>query len=138
GLIGTHRIVLTDDITLSYSGTQITFVLAAAAAIVFGVVAFRHMNDRPGVSLFAEVTGNTAPDADYPGSGVFIALEGGEGAGKSTQAERLADRLTVDGYEVLLTREPGDSEVGSALRRILLDPATGEISPRTEALLYAA
>src|SRR5699024_8923327 len=94
GLIGTHRLVLTEDITLSYSGTQITFVLAAAAAIVFGVVAFRHMNDRPGVSLFAEVTGNAAPDADYPGSGVFIALEGGEGAGKSTQAERLADRVT--------------------------------------------
>jgi dTMP kinase len=72
------------------------------------------------------------------GGGVLIAFEGGEGAGKSTQARLLRDRLSSEGYDVVLTHEPGDTEVGDKLRRIVLDPATGEISHRTEALLYAA
>jgi dTMP kinase len=65
-------------------------------------------------------------------------LEGGEGAGKSTQAEHLASWLRGEGYDVLLTHEPGDTEVGQKLRRIVLDPETGKISHRTEVLLYAA
>jgi dTMP kinase len=69
---------------------------------------------------------------------VFVALEGGEGVGKSTQARLLAEWLAGQGYAAVLTHEPGDTEVGAALRRIVLDPATGELSPRTEALLYAA
>lgn len=74
----------------------------------------------------------------YPNRGVFIAFEGGEGAGKSTQAERLSQRLQDRGHEVLLTREPGGTEVGNALRSILLNPETGAINGRTEALIYAA
>lgn len=74
----------------------------------------------------------------YSATGVFIALEGGEGAGKSTQAKLLEQWLTDRGHTVLLTREPGGSAVGSALRSILLDPATGDISPRTEVLVYSA
>jgi dTMP kinase len=70
--------------------------------------------------------------------GCFVALEGGEGAGKSTQARRLRTWLESEGHDVVLTHEPGDTEVGRQLRRIVLDPATGDISPRTEALLYAA
>jgi dTMP kinase len=70
--------------------------------------------------------------------GLFVALEGGEGAGKSTQSARLRDWLIEAGYEVLLTREPGGTPIGGALRAIVLDPATGDLSPRTEALLYAA
>lgn len=70
--------------------------------------------------------------------GLFIALEGGEGAGKSTQATLLQRWLTDAGYDVVLTREPGGTAVGSALRGILLDHATGDLSPRTEALVYAA
>jgi dTMP kinase len=69
---------------------------------------------------------------------MFIALEGGEGAGKSTQAKLLERWLTEAGYDVVLTREPGGTALGGALRGILLDPATGGISPRTEALVYAA
>src|SRR5690242_10611240 len=69
---------------------------------------------------------------------VFIALEGGEGAGKSTQATLLQLWLATLGHEVVLTREPGGTAVGSALRAILLDPDTGDLSPRTEALVYAA
>ncbi len=67
-----------------------------------------------------------------------MCFEGGEGAGKSTQARLLCDWLEHEGYAVLLTFEPGDTEVGRQLRRIVLDPATGELSHRTEALLYAA
>jgi dTMP kinase len=74
----------------------------------------------------------------YPESGVFIALEGGEGAGKSTQAKLLEAWLTGLGHSVLLTREPGGTPVGTALRNLLLDPATGNISARTEVLVYAA
>lgn len=70
--------------------------------------------------------------------GVFLALEGGEGAGKSTQAVLLVDWLESLGHRVLLTREPGGTEVGNILRHIVLDNSTGELSPRTEALLYAA
>ncbi len=70
--------------------------------------------------------------------GVFIALEGGEGAGKSTQARMLGDWLEKQGHRVLLTREPGGTDVGVTLRRIVLDHATGSLSPRTEALIYAA
>lgn len=71
-------------------------------------------------------------------SGLFIALEGGEGAGKSTQAGLLQQWLGGAGYHVVLTREPGGTALGAALRGILLDPATGDLSPRTEALVYAA
>jgi dTMP kinase len=74
----------------------------------------------------------------YPDTGVFIALEGGEGAGKSTQAKLLESWLVEQGRPVLLTREPGGTPVGSALRHLLLDPATGGISARTEVLVYAA
>lgn len=70
--------------------------------------------------------------------GLFIALEGGEGAGKSTQGNLLGQWLSDAGYDVVLTREPGGTAVGAALRGILLDPQTGQLSPRTEALVYAA
>ncbi len=63
--------------------------------------------------------------------GVFVALEGGEGAGKSTQARMLGDWLESLGHRVLLTREPGGTDVGGQLRRIVLDHATGALSPRT-------
>lgn len=70
--------------------------------------------------------------------GLFVCFEGGEGAGKSTQSRLLHDWLVDRGETVLLTFEPGDTSVGKELRRIVLDPATGDLSDRTEALLYAA
>jgi len=77
-------------------------------------------------------------DGTYSATGVFVCFEGGEGAGKSTQAQALAAWLTDEGYAVRLTFEPGDTPVGKQLRAIVLDPATGALSARTEALLYAA
>ncbi len=58
--------------------------------------------------------------------------------GKSTQAKLLADWLAGQGRRVLLTFEPGDTHAGAMMRRIVLDPATGDLDPRAEALLYAA
>ena len=71
-------------------------------------------------------------------TGAFVVFEGGDGVGKTTQVDRLCAWLTERGYEVVRTFEPGDTDVGAAIRRIVLDPATGEMSPRAEALLYAA
>lgn len=70
--------------------------------------------------------------------GVFIVFEGGDGVGKTTQVDLLCAWLANAGHEVLRTFEPGDTTVGAMIRRIVLDPATGEMSPRAEALLYAA
>jgi dTMP kinase len=68
----------------------------------------------------------------------FITIEGVEGAGKSTQAARLADALRRDGRNVVLTREPGGTELGRTLRRMLLDEPVIEPAPETELLLYLA
>jgi dTMP kinase len=66
-------------------------------------------------------------------AGIWIALEGGEASGKSTQARRLADSLGA-----VLTREPGGTDVGARIRAVLLDPAVAALDPRAEALLLAA
>ena len=71
-------------------------------------------------------------------SGIFVVLEGGDGAGKSTQLARLAAWLTEAGHEVVVTYEPGDTALGATLRTLLLDPASGDVSPHAEAMLYAA
>ncbi|MBI5814528.1 MAG: dTMP kinase [Nitrospinae bacterium] len=74
--------------------------------------------------------------------GVFITFEGVEGCGKSTQLTMLGKTLEARGHRVLLTREPGglpgQSPAGEAVRRILLDPATGALDPMTELLLFSA
>ncbi|ANP71489.1 Thymidylate kinase [Cryobacterium arcticum] len=74
-------------------------------------------------------------DAVTPG--LFITLEGGDGSGKSTQAQLLTDWLQAQGRTVVRTREPGGTEVGVEIREIVLHHR-GEVSPRAEALLYAA
>ncbi|KQQ65962.1 dTMP kinase [Microbacterium sp. Leaf320] len=70
-------------------------------------------------------------------SGVWITLEGGDGSGKTTQAELLGEWLSGAGRTVVRTREPGGSEVGQLIRDIVLHHR-GDIAPRAEALLYAA
>ena len=70
--------------------------------------------------------------------GRFIALEGGEGAGKSTQARLLADALRARGLEVVLTREPGGTAGAEAIRGLLLSTEGEGWGPRAEALLFAA
>lgn len=70
--------------------------------------------------------------------GRFITFEGGEGAGKSTQSQLLADRLRGRGLDVVVTREPGGSPFAERLRRLLLDPATESHAPLAEALVFYA
>lgn len=70
--------------------------------------------------------------------GVFLALEGGEGAGKSTQTRLLAIWLRDQGYDVVTTHEPGATKIGLRLRALLLDTAHTGLAPRAEALMYAA
>lgn len=71
-------------------------------------------------------------------AGLFLAFEGGEGTGKSTQVPLLAGWLRQRGHEVRTTFEPGDGALGQSIRSIVLDPANTELSDRAEALLYAA
>lgn len=71
-------------------------------------------------------------------SGLFITLEGGEGAGKTTIISLLKNRLEQLGYEVITTREPGGSKIAEKIRNVILDPDHTEMDARTEALLYAA
>jgi dTMP kinase len=68
--------------------------------------------------------------------GVFVAIEGGDGAGKSTQLRLLAEALRAAGRRVVLTRQPGGTELGGQIRELVLHG--GHVSPRAEALLYAA
>ncbi|MGC1271967.1 MAG: dTMP kinase, partial [Croceibacterium sp.] len=70
--------------------------------------------------------------------GRFITFEGGEGAGKSTQARLLAEALRARGQQVLLTREPGGTPGAEAVRSLLLDPPGAGWGARAEALLFAA
>lgn len=70
--------------------------------------------------------------------GFFITFEGGEGAGKSTQIERLARKLRAKRYDMLVTREPGGSPGAEAVRHVLLSGAAEPFGPKMEALLFAA
>src|SRR5690606_17650386 len=78
------------------------------------------------------------PAPAEPLPGLFVAFEGGEGSGKTTQARMLAIWLRDQGHDVVQTREPGATKVGMRLRAILLDAAERGLSGRAEALLYAA
>lgn len=72
------------------------------------------------------------------GTGLFVAFEGGDGAGKSTQSRLLGQWLDEQGYAVLHTREPGGTVLGREIRELLLHGEDGSVSPRAEALLFAA
>ena len=70
--------------------------------------------------------------------GLFIVVEGGDGAGKTTQLTLLNEALSARGYRVITTREPGGTEIGEKLRALVLEAGQGTIDDRTEALIFAA
>ncbi|MGE9212277.1 MULTISPECIES: dTMP kinase [Exiguobacterium] len=70
--------------------------------------------------------------------GMFITVEGPDGSGKTTQLQLLVQSLTEQGYEVVVTREPGGTKVGNSIREVLLSPQHDEMTPRVEMMLYAA
>ncbi len=148
---------------IRYASVGINFVLllAAATAIVLGMTSYRQMDDRHGVpllpDLIAALRGKPLPppprkaaararagaapggaEGAPPDRGLLLAFEGGEGAGKSTQARLLAIWLRENGYDVLATHEPGATKVGMRLRALLLDTAHTGLSPWAEAMMYAA
>jgi dTMP kinase len=139
--IGEHRIKV-HNTEVAYNGASITLLIAGLFGILIGVISYHQMKDRPNVSIWSDIAnalkGELGSITGAKTKGVFIAFEGGEGSGKSTQSKLLKEWLEEEGEEVLLSREPGGTELGVDLRRILLDHSTGDISPRAEALLYAA
>jgi len=139
--IGEHEYTF-QNTTLNYNGAQITMLLAGVIAALIGFIAYRQMKDRPTVSLWSDIVsalqGELGSITGTETKGVFIAFEGGEGTGKSTQSQLLEKWLVQEGETVVLTREPGGTTLGKDLRKILLGHETGAISPRAEALLYAA
>jgi dTMP kinase len=147
--LGSDRIVSVGNLSVTISTTRVLLFAAGAVGVLAGIGAFRQMDDKRGVPILADLWGSLrgrplgVPEL-APRRGMFIAFEGGEGSGKSTQVDLLAAALISDGWDVVVTREPGATEVGLRIRSLLLDrqaaagPAGVVLAPRAEALLYAA
>ncbi|GAA3299554.1 hypothetical protein GCM10020295_38040 [Streptomyces cinereospinus] len=140
-LIGPHRLE-NGKFVFAHGGAAFTLMLVGALLLPVAALVLAKLDDRSGVPLrqdlrHALLRGDD-PEPATAASGFFIALEGGDGAGKSTQAEALAEWIRAKGHEVVLTREPGATPVGKRLRSILLDVSSAGLSHRAEALLYAA
>jgi dTMP kinase len=134
------------------AGQNAVLLLAAVIVAYVGIKSYRNMDDRKGVPLredllaavrgeeFAPVPGAASPNgrAAPASRGLFLAFEGGEGTGKTTQARLTAIWLREQGYDVETTQEPGATKVGMRLRALLLDTAHTGMSPHAEALMYAA
>ncbi|WP_329134756.1 dTMP kinase [Streptomyces sp. NBC_01476] len=139
-LIGPHRIHR-GHFTFDHGGAEYTLMLIGALLLPVAALVLGKTDDRSGVPLrrdLREALRGGEPAVAPADSGFFIALEGGDGAGKSTQVEALAEWIRGKGHEVVVTREPGATAVGKRLRSILLDVSSAGISHRAEALLYAA
>lgn len=140
GLGGSHEVHV-GPIDAPINFTRVLLAVAGTVAVITGVVAFHRMDDKPGVPVLADLISSIrGRPLTVPGThpnGVFIAFEGGEGAGKSTQIRKIAAWLKVGGYDTVVTHEPGGTELGQSIRSLLLhrEPAP---TPRAEALLYAA
>ena len=128
--------------TVTYNGAAFTLLLAGVIGTAVGVISYHRMKDRPSISLWSDIRnafrGELGGITGATHAGIFISFEGGEGSGKSTQTKLLGEYLESIGETVVLTREPGGSPIGVQLRQILLANETGVISPRAEALMYAA
>lgn len=141
GLIGPHRME-NGRFVFAHGGAAFTLMLVGALLLPVAALVLAKIDDRSGVPLRHDLRdallGGADPAQAQASTGFFIALEGGDGAGKSTQAEALAEWIRDKGHEVVLTREPGATPVGKRLRSILLDVSSAGLSHRAEALLYAA
>nr|WSZ15554.1 dTMP kinase [Streptomyces canus] len=139
--IGPHRLV-NGKFVFAHGGAAFTLMLVGALLLPVAALVLAKVDDRSGVPLRHDLRdallGGDDPVTVPADNGFFIALEGGDGAGKSTQAEALAEWIRAKGHEVVVTREPGATPVGKRLRSILLDVSSAGLSHRAEALLYAA
>ncbi|MCZ4117791.1 dTMP kinase [Streptomyces sp. H39-S7] len=140
GLIGPHRLA-NGHFTFQHGGAAYTLMLIGALLLPVAALVLGKTDDRQGVPLrrdLREALRGGEPAAAPHATGFFIAIEGGDGAGKSTQVEALSEWIRAKGHEVVVTREPGATAVGKRLRSILLDVSSAGLSHRAEALLYAA
>ncbi|WP_351229609.1 dTMP kinase [Streptomyces sp. NPDC002133] len=139
--IGPHRLA-NGDFVFAHGGAAFTLMLVGALLLPVSVIVLAKTDDRSGVPLrrdLADAVRRGADPAQAPSAtGFFIAVEGGDGSGKSTQVGALAEWIRAKGHEVVVTREPGATPVGKRLRSILLDVSSAGLSHRAEALLYAA
>ncbi len=130
--------------TFIHGGAALAVATAGVLTLVLAAVVLMKTDDQRGSLPFGrellEAVRGGRGDAPHrtTGTGFFIALEGGDGAGKSTQAQALAEWIRSKGHEVVLTREPGGSPVGQRLRGLVLDVGNTGLSHRAEALIYAA
>ncbi|KOX16424.1 dTMP kinase [Nocardiopsis sp. NRRL B-16309] len=148
GLIGDYTLPL-GPLTYDLRGSGVVLMAVGLVAVVVAWISYRQVNrDDPeaGPGLVPELVAalrgvdlTEDEDEEEPGhSGAFIVLEGGEGAGKSTQVRELTVWLREQGFEVVGTRQPGATKLGMRLRGLLLDRENSHITPRAEVLLYAA
>ncbi|MEU9009610.1 dTMP kinase [Streptomyces sp. NPDC048479] len=139
--IGPHRLA-SGDFVFAHGGAAFTLMLVGALLLPVAAIVLAKTDDRSGVPLrrdLGDALRRGADPAQAPATnGFFIAIEGGDGAGKSTQVEALAEWIRAKGHEVVVTREPGATPIGKRLRSILLDVSSDGLSNRAEALLYAA
>ncbi|CCK28489.1 thymidylate kinase [Streptomyces davaonensis JCM 4913] len=139
--IGPHRLE-NGRFVFAHGGAAFTLMLVGALLLPVAALVLAKVDDRSGVPLRHDLRdallGGDDPEQVPAATGFFVALEGGDGAGKSTQAEALAEWIRAKGHEVVVTREPGATPVGKRLRSILLDVSSAGLSHRAEALLYAA
>ncbi|WP_405822115.1 dTMP kinase [Streptomyces sp. NBC_00838] len=139
--IGPHRLA-SGDFVFAHGGAAFTLMLVGALLLPVAAVVLAKTDDRSGVPLRRDLRdalrGGADPVQTQAANGFFLAVEGGDGAGKSTQVEALAEWIRAKGHEVVVTREPGATPVGKRLRSILLDVSSAGLSHRAEALLYAA
>ncbi|MEU4536196.1 dTMP kinase [Streptosporangium sp. NPDC023825] len=143
GLFGERQIRVGQEPVYRFDGSNLVLLVGGLLAVIVGIVALRQMDDRRGVSIIADLVAAVrgerfTPESAEQGRGMFVAFEGGEGSGKTTQSRLLAIWLRDQGFDVVQTREPGSTKVGMRLRAILLDAVHQGLSARSEALLYAA
>lgn len=123
-------------------GSRVLMMVGGLLAIAVGILAYRQMDDRPGVPVMADLIsalrGDTTTRRRLLRGGVFVAFEGGEGVGKSTQVRRLAEWLSTQDIRYEVTHEPGATEIGRRVRSMVLDGPVDSLSARAEALLFAA
>jgi dTMP kinase len=137
GRIGEHVLTI-DRARIRIDGVTLTLFGAGVVAVILGIVCYRLMDDRADVPLRTDLMAALRRRSPQVGrgtaEGLFIAFEGGEGAGKSTQVRRLAETLTSAGHEVVMTAEPGATPVGARLREVLLDRSSAGLTPVAEAM----
>ncbi|MEX2274056.1 MAG: dTMP kinase [Actinomycetota bacterium] len=130
------RVIRVGAADIDLSGTRIALAVAGVGALMGGGTTWRRL--RRLRVLKPKPLGLVPKLIRPPSTGLFIAFEGVEGAGKGTQIELLRSYLEQRGQDVLVTREPGGTPLGERVRELILDPDTGRVEPRTEALLFAA